>query len=68
MVTSYLPSPVRLDGVLRRHPDTPFAVAKAQSIPRTPAQVVPPCSGVLTPSKDNIISVPYRFDIYGKRL
>ena len=37
-------SPVRPDGVLQRHPDTPAS----QSIPRTPAQVVPPCFGVLT--------------------
>jgi len=43
MVTSYLPSPVRPDGVLKRHPDT----LASQSIPRTPAQVVPPCSGVI---------------------
>jgi len=31
-------------GVLKRHPDTPAL----QSIPRTPTQVVPPCSGVFT--------------------
>jgi len=48
MVTSYLPSPVRPDGVLKRHPDTPFAVAKAQSIPRTPTSTSPAFSQFTT--------------------
>jgi len=39
------PSPVRLDGVLKRHPDTPAS----QSIPRTPTLV--PRYGVLTKAR-----------------
>jgi len=51
------PSPVRPDGVLQRHPDTPFAVAKAQSIPRTPTLLR--SSGSLTVPKFVFI-IPYR--------
>jgi len=55
------PSPVRPDGVLKRHPDTPFAVAKAQSIPRTPTRCVANASltpryGVLTLLSTNLES------------
>ena len=54
-------SPDNPDGVLKRHPDTPalqaitFDGKPSQAIPRTPTQVVPPCScfdvGVLTIDK-----------------